>query len=104
MANDGSNALLVSVNEAASNRVTGQFSALSPALTVFNHKLVMAYVANNSTGDLSVTTSTNGVNWTPSTAVTGQSSGRAPALTVFNNKLVLAYVANNDSDDLLVTT
>jgi hypothetical protein len=98
-----------------SPQVTGQSSALAPALTVFNNQLVLAYVANNSSHDLLVTTSTNGISWTSSAQLSGQSSALAPAMAAIPNptysqtpftsfNLMIVYVANNGSNDLLVTT
>ena len=83
--------------------ITGQFSALPPALATFGGEIFLAYVANNGTHDLMVTNGTGGY-WNTSTPVTGQSSSMSPALTFFGDELVLAYVANNDSHDLLVTS
>jgi hypothetical protein len=87
------------------SKTVPQSSRTAPALCVFNSELYLAYVANNSTNDLLITKSSDGISWSPPQQVTGQSSKFAPALAVFppSNLLVLAYVANNSSNDLLVT-
>jgi hypothetical protein len=119
VANNSSNDLLVStastefdgysdITWLASAQVNGQSSQTAPALAVVDNTLVLAYVANNSSNDLLVTTSSDGGStWTASARVSTQSSKTAPALAVLAeglvNTLVLAYVANNESNDLLVT-
>ena len=89
-------------------KVAGQSSKTAPALCAFGNgkSLVLAYVANNSTNDLLVTTSSDGgMTWAPSIQVTeAQASKTAPALCTFGNgSLALAYVANDGSNQLLVT-
>lgn len=75
-----------------------------PALTAFNDQLVMAYVANNGSLDVCVTTSKDGVTWTTGKAVAGQTTPMTPALSGFLGNVVLAYVANTGNQRLIVTT
>jgi hypothetical protein len=120
VANNGSNDLFVAAASPNSNgsnivwnpgsAIPGQSSKTAPALANFNNKFVLAYVANNSSNDLLVTTSTNiqgaKVTWGPgnlTSKTAPQSSRTAPALCVFNSELYLAYVANNGTNDLLIT-
>jgi hypothetical protein len=128
VANNSSNDLLVTQGNpntgcteerwAASTRVSTQTSKTAPAISFDNddEDLVIAYVANNSSNDLVVTTSVNGegTDWSQDELVgsPAQSSKTAPTLaeciecdeseSVVQN--VLAYVANNSSNDLIVTT
>jgi hypothetical protein len=79
-------------------------SGQAPALAAFNNKLVMAYTAAGS-GQLLITSSSDGVTWAPAINVTGQSSSTAPALAVLGTSLlVLAYVATDGTNDLRATT
>ncbi|MFZ0668138.1 MAG: sialidase family protein [Acidimicrobiales bacterium] len=85
-----------------------QKSGIAPSLTTFGtdpHQVVMAYIANNATDDIMITTTRNGVQW--STPInTGQSSSESPAIEFWGDEseLLMAYVANNGSRDLFVTT
>ena len=63
------------------NKGIGQLSATAPSLAVFNNRLYCAFVADNGTGNLLVSSSSDGVNWTGNTN-TGQSSSLAPSLAV----------------------
>jgi len=91
---------------------TPQQTPLAPALITYvvccseQETLLLAYVANNGSNDLFVTTSTDALNWTKSSPVQGQQSSVAPALQtpLFAQDVMMAYVANNGSHDLLVTT
>jgi hypothetical protein len=86
-------------------------SAIAPSITEINPfdspTYVMAYVADDGTGDILVTTSKNsGVTW--STPVnTGQKTKATPAIAQsFNDgcgELVIAYVADNSGNHLLTT-
>lgn len=90
------------VTEGSSKTV--QSSKTAPALADFtNDELFLAYVANNSSDDLLVTSSVDGINWSNPSLVGGQSSSMAPALADLGGELVMAYVANNGSNDLLTT-
>jgi hypothetical protein len=121
VANNNSNDLLVTsstdgITWSKPSQITGQSSKLAPAIVEFvqspddNCKLILAYVANNSSNDLLVTSSTDGITWSKPSQITGQSSKLAPSIIEFiqspdnNYKLILAYVANNSSNDLLVTS
>jgi hypothetical protein len=64
----------------------------------------LAYVANNSSNDLLVASSPDGLTWTTGEQVGGQSTGLSPAMVIFKDQLVIAYVADNSSRDLLITT
>jgi len=109
----------------SSTRVGTQSSKTAPTMTsfvtapnsAFEEDLVMAYVANNSTNDLVVTTDINDSvppDWSAPTLVGNarpQSSKFAPTLTEwdpgFNSSVIqetMAYVANNGSNDLILTS
>lgn len=64
-------------------------------------RLHAAYVANDDTNQLLVTSSSDGVIWSPDAIVDAHSSKFAPAVVVFNNKLHVVYVANNDTNQML---
>ena len=87
-----------------------QQSKAAPALCMFNGAYVMVYVANDHTNHLYVTTSTDGLDWTPARHVMGrtatpkQASKAAPALAALQDALILTYLANDDSREVLVTT
>jgi hypothetical protein len=86
-----------------------QASKTAPSISFLG---IIAYVANNSTNDLLVTSSSNGegTDWSAPTLVgsPAQSSKTAPSLSwdfSYDPDLVdIAYVANNTSNDLIVTT
>ena len=61
----------------------------------------LAFVANDGTDRLLISSSANGQTWNPGTEV-NQFSKLAPALAVWQNKLWLAFVADNATNDLLV--
>jgi hypothetical protein len=61
----------------------------------------LAFVANDGTNRLLISSSANGQTWNPGTEV-NQFSKLAPALAVWQNKLWLAFVADNGTNDLLV--
>jgi hypothetical protein len=98
VANDGTHDLLVttSTNGASwttSTPVTGQTSPVTPALSVIPNptsseepfttlNLMMVYISDSGTNHLLVTTSVDGVHWTPNTPIGGQSSRVTPALYV----------------------
>jgi hypothetical protein len=66
-----------------------------------NNPLITAFVANNKTNEILISTSNDGVNWSGNTKV-GQSSKGSPSLAFFNGKYWLAFRANNSKGDLLV--
>jgi len=82
-----------------------QSSKTAPALAVFQEKLWIAFVANN-TDQLFVANSVDGRQWSDRSRVQNpdqsQSSKTAPALAIFQEKLWIAFVANNDTNQLLV--
>jgi len=85
-----------------------QKSGIAPSVTIDgnnHHEIVMAYIANDGSNDIMITTSHNGAIW--STPVnTGQSSDKTPAIEFWGDQqeFLMAYVANNGSNDLFVTT
>ena len=72
-------------------------------MTVFDNKLWIAYVANNASNELLVTSSTDGTNWAGSTLV-GGSTTLSPALAGISEAkyagLRLAYVATAENNAL----
>jgi hypothetical protein len=69
--------------------------------------LEVAFVANNDSNDLLVSTSGDGVTWDGNSQVQGQSSQTSPALGLFSyatTAFIIAFVADNPSDDLLVSS
>ena len=80
-----------------------QSSKAAPALAVFENKLWIAFVANDASNQLLVSSSADGSDLEPSTQVQHQSSKAAPALAVFENRLWIAFVANDASNQLLVS-
>jgi len=81
------------VNWTTSTPVAGQYSPAAPALAVIPNPtsssgpfttfdLMMVYVSNSGSHLLLVTTSADGVHWTPTTEVGGQSSLVTPALVI----------------------
>jgi hypothetical protein len=80
----------------------GQTTKAAPALAVFQGKLWVAFIAQNSSGDILLCSSSDGKNWSPNMAVPGQSSAMGPSLAVFNGQLWLAFIAQNGSNDILV--
>src|SRR5271156_6252035 len=64
--------------------------------------LAAAFVANNDTKDLLISTSADGVTWTGNTPVKGQSSKDSPSMVFFNFQFWLVFIANNDTNDILV--
>jgi hypothetical protein len=111
VANNDSNTLLVSPVEETAPGTTGlgphavvtEASKCAPALAVFDGKLWMAFVANNDTNTLLLSSSPDGVNWTREKPP-NESSKCSPALAGSEERLYLAFVADNDSNDLLVTS
>jgi len=121
VANDSSNTLIVtqgspntscSAESFPSYATVGspaQASKTAPSISFLG---IIAYVANNSSNDLIVTTSSNGegTDWS-SPALVGspaQTSKTAPTLSwdfsYDPDAVIMAYVANNSNNHLLVTT
>jgi hypothetical protein len=121
VANDSSNTLIVtqgSPNTSCSAETfpsyatvgsPAQSSKTAPSISLLG---IIAYVANNSSNDLIVTTSSNGegTDWSSPATVgsPAQSSKTAPTISwdfsYDPDAVVLAYVANNSNNHLLVTT
>jgi hypothetical protein len=85
-------------------KVDGQSSSQAPSVVEFDNEYVMAYTSKNSTHDIYVSTSTNGVKWSAGTIVTGQITKSSPSLAVYNGELVMAYIATNGTNDVYITT
>jgi hypothetical protein len=68
---------------------------------VFDGKLWMAFIANNSTNGVLVCSS-DGVHWSGNAAIGEASNGTAPSLAVFNNALWVAFIANNSANGVVV--
>jgi hypothetical protein len=62
-----------------------------PALAAFMNQLVCVFQANDQSGNMYFTTSTDGVNWTPAQQVADIKMGSDPALAVFQKRLYCAY-------------
>ena len=69
----------------------------------FGSALLTAFIANNSSNDVLVTSSRSEVNWSNNTSI-NQTSKSGPALAVFGGKLWIAFIANNPSNDVLVAS
>jgi hypothetical protein len=92
-------------------------SPMAPALAFLpkgplGSEIAVAYVANNNSDDLLVSTTTSINNWGQSNPVSGQQSNVGPALTtanftnaptIANGSLILVYAAANGSGDLLAS-
>ena len=76
----------------------------APAMAVFNNKLYVAYLANDGTNELYVTSSSDGVNFAAATGYSNLLMGSAPALAVFNSKLYVAFRSNDSRNILFVTS
>jgi len=68
------------------------------------NNLDVAFIADNATNDVLISSSRDGHIWANNTIRTGQSSQAAPGLTYFNDKLWLAFLADNDSNDILISS
>jgi len=67
--------------------------------------MLLAFQANDSSHELYVTASDNGVDWqTPASFIAGIQIGGSPAAVPFNGKYVMAFGANDDSHALYVTS
>src|SRR5215472_10196387 len=115
VASDTSNQLLIcnsgngqdwSDNSQVKNPSQSQSSKAAPAQPVFQNKLWIAFVANDTSNQLLICNSGNGQDWSDNSQVKNpnqsQSSKAAPALAVFQNKLWIAFVANGPSNQLLI--
>ena len=60
-----------------------------PAVVTAGNQLIMAFV-DASTGKLKITTSTDGINWSPPKD-TARKSSSAPAMVVFNSQILLCW-------------
>jgi hypothetical protein len=110
VANDGSNRVLVCSSADGQTwtdpiSVHGQLSKTAPALAAFFppndvEKLLVAFVANNNTNSLLVSSSTDGQTWTGDTGVFAEASQTAPSLA-YRNTIDIVFIANNDTNELL---
>ncbi len=76
----------------------------APSFASFNGRLYAAFLANDASHKLFITSSTDGVNFPAATGYPNIQMGSAPALAVFNNKLYLAFQANDASHKLFITS
>jgi subtilase family serine protease len=81
-------------------------SAAAPGSTVFGGLLHMAYISNDSTThSLSVSRSTDGVNWGPEILVDNSpTSAAAPALVALGNTLHMFFIADDANHQLFHVT
>ena len=100
-------------SNAANDCVSTSLTTLNTGITIgsplgmaaFNSHLYAAFRANDSSHDLYVTSSTNGLNFaSPATHYAGMAMGSTPSAAVFNNRLYLAFQANDSSHTLYVTS
>ena len=85
------------------SRLADILSGHTPAPPAPSALLTAAYVANNPSNQLLVSSSADGRTWSGNELVAaGESSKTAPALAAFGNRLYLAFVANNSSNQLLI--
>ena len=75
----------------------------APAMAVFNNKLYVAYLANDSSNILYITSSSDGVNFAAATAYPNIQMGSAPALAVFNGSLYVAFRSNDSRNILFIS-
>jgi hypothetical protein len=101
----------------SSGNMVGQKSLRPPAMAAFNGKLYVIYVSEDtsafsSSGELWVTSSSDGITWSINDTFTKQSiwldvnhnTHISPALAVYNNKLYMAYVAGDGSNALMMAS
>lgn len=71
------------------------------ALASFNGRLYMAWMDFHANNELTIASTTNGVNWSSGTHPLGSgNTNSAPALTVFNGKLWLAWTGTDSNSTL----
>lgn len=75
-----------------------------PAMAVFNNKLYVAYLANDSSNILYITSSADGVNFAAATAYPNIQMGSAPSLGVFNGRLYVAFRSNDSRNILFISS
>jgi hypothetical protein len=76
----------------------------APAEAVFNNRLYVAFRANDSSNELLITSSSDGVNFTAATAYPNIQMGSAPALAVFNGSLYVAFRSNDSRNILFISS
>jgi len=70
-----------------------------------SNPLILAFQEFDSSHELCVTYSPDGVNWlSPAKSIAGIQVGSAPAIAAFNGKLYIAWQANDPTYDLYVTS
>jgi len=86
-----------------------QASGSAPSLAVFNGRLYVAFIANNSGQNVLVCSSADGMSWEPLNGagetnpdINQASNGSAPSLAGFNGRLYVAFIANNSGQNVLV--
>lgn len=77
-------------------------SKTAPALGAFGNRLLASFVANNSSDQLLICSSADGVTWTGNTLVHGELSKTAPSLATLGAKAYVAFIADNPSNTVLV--
>jgi hypothetical protein len=76
---------------------TGLTSSAAPSLAGFNNNMLMAYLANDSSRQIWLASSPDGMNWSGATP-TGHFSLTAPCLRNVNGLLFLAFVGVDDGE------
>lgn len=76
----------------------------SPATTVFNGKLYLAFRSNDSRNILFVTSSSDGIHFGAATEYYNIVMGSAPALAVYNGQLYVGFQANDASHQLFLSS
>jgi len=86
-----------------------QASGSAPSLAVFNGRLYVAFIANNSGQNVLVCSSADGMSWEPLNGagetnpdINQASNGSAPSLAAFNGRLYVAFIANNSGQNVLL--
>jgi hypothetical protein len=91
-----------------SNPDIGQASTSAPSLAVFNGRLYIAFVANNSGQNVVVCSTSDGKSWLSANgdpganSDIGQAAGFDPALASYHGRLYVAFIANNSGQNVLV--
>jgi len=104
VADDGTNQLVVNIG--GTNHVVDQESLLGPALAEYNNQLWLLYVAADGTGQLMLTSSPDGIAWTPPIRVPGAQSALSPSMVLRQpaeppdsvGELWFAYVESGTSE------
>jgi hypothetical protein len=89
-----------------------QASGFAPSLAVFNGRLYVAFIANDSGQNVLICSTQDGKTWGTENSTGGttpgtntdihQASGFAPSLAVFNGRLYVAFIANDSGQNVLI--